>query len=54
MRSRKLMAKASRAPGGARIPRNMYVFGIPEISKVGVELDRKLAALLEALHVDVP
>ena len=29
-------------------------FGIPEISKVGVELDRKLAALLEALHVDVP
>jgi uncharacterized protein (DUF302 family) len=29
-------------------------FGIPEISKVGVELDRKLAALLDALHVDVP
>jgi uncharacterized protein (DUF302 family) len=29
-------------------------FGIPEITKVGVELDRKLAALLEALHVDVP
>lgn len=28
--------------------------GVPEISKVGVELDRKLAALLEALHVDVP
>jgi hypothetical protein len=29
-------------------------FGIPEISRVGVELDRKLAALLDALHVDVP
>lgn len=29
-------------------------FGTPEISKVGVELDRKLAALLDALHVDVP
>ena len=29
-------------------------FGIPEISKVIVELDRKLAALLDALHVDVP
>ena len=28
--------------------------GIPEVSKVGVELDRKLAALLEALDVDVP
>jgi hypothetical protein len=29
-------------------------FGIPEVATVGVELDRKLAALLEALHVDVP
>ena len=29
-------------------------FGVPEISKVGVELDRKLAALLDVLHVDVP
>jgi len=29
-------------------------FGIPAISKVGIELDRKLAALLEALQVDVP
>jgi uncharacterized protein (DUF302 family) len=29
-------------------------FGIPEISKVGVELDRKLAALLDTLHVNVP
>jgi len=29
-------------------------FGVPEISNVGVELDRKLAALLDALHVDVP
>jgi len=28
--------------------------GIPEISRVGVELDRKLAALLAALNVDVP
>jgi uncharacterized protein (DUF302 family) len=28
--------------------------GIPEISKVGVELDRKLAALLSALSVEVP
>lgn len=28
--------------------------GIPEVSKVGVELDRKLAALLQALDVDVP
>ncbi len=27
---------------------------IPEISKVGVELDRKLAALLQALDVEVP
>jgi uncharacterized protein (DUF302 family) len=29
-------------------------FGIPAISAVGVELDRKLAALLEALGVEVP
>lgn len=29
-------------------------FGIPELATVGVELDRKLAALLEALNVDVP
>jgi uncharacterized protein (DUF302 family) len=29
-------------------------FGIPEVSAVGVELDRKLAALLEALAVEVP
>jgi uncharacterized protein (DUF302 family) len=29
-------------------------FGISAISAVGVELDRKLAALLEALHVEVP
>ena len=28
-------------------------FGVPEISKVGVELDRKPAALLDALDVDV-
>jgi uncharacterized protein (DUF302 family) len=28
--------------------------GIPEVSKVGVELDRKLAALLRALDVAVP
>jgi uncharacterized protein (DUF302 family) len=29
-------------------------FGIPEVTSVGVELDRKLAALLEALRVEVP
>jgi uncharacterized protein (DUF302 family) len=29
-------------------------FGIPQVSAVGVELDRKLAALLEALRVEVP
>jgi hypothetical protein len=29
-------------------------FGLPEISAVGVELDRKLAALLEVLGVEVP
>jgi Domain of unknown function DUF302 len=29
-------------------------FGIPPVSAVGVELDRKLAALLEALRVEVP
>jgi len=29
-------------------------FGIPAVSEVGVELDRKLAALLEALDVEVP
>jgi uncharacterized protein (DUF302 family) len=29
-------------------------FGIPAISAVGTELDRKLAALLEALRVEVP
>ena len=29
-------------------------FGIPEITEVGLELDRKLAALLEALDVDPP
>jgi uncharacterized protein (DUF302 family) len=29
-------------------------FGIPAVSAVGVELDRKLAALLEALGVEVP
>jgi len=28
--------------------------GLPEVSNVGVELDRRLAALLEALDVDVP
>jgi hypothetical protein len=28
--------------------------GIPEISQVGAELDRKLAALLQAVDVDVP
>jgi len=27
---------------------------IPEVSNVGVELDRKLAALVQALDVDVP
>ena len=29
-------------------------FGIPEVTSVGVELDRRLAALLEALRVEVP
>jgi uncharacterized protein (DUF302 family) len=29
-------------------------FGIPAVSAVGVELDRKLAALLETLRVEVP
>jgi uncharacterized protein (DUF302 family) len=29
-------------------------FGVEAMTQVGVELDRKLAALLEALHVDVP
>jgi uncharacterized protein (DUF302 family) len=29
-------------------------FGIPQVANVGVELDRKLAALLEALDVPVP
>ena len=29
-------------------------FGIPEVTEVGVELDHKLAALLEALSVPVP
>jgi len=29
-------------------------FGIPAVSAVGIELDRKLAALLEALRVEVP
>jgi hypothetical protein len=29
-------------------------FGIPEVATVGVELDTKLATLLEALQVDVP
>jgi uncharacterized protein (DUF302 family) len=29
-------------------------FGIPAVTSVGVELDRKLAALLEALRVEVP
>ena len=29
-------------------------FGIPEITDVGFELDRKLAALLQALDVAVP
>ena len=29
-------------------------FGIPAVSAVGVELDRKLAALLDALDVEVP
>jgi hypothetical protein len=28
--------------------------GIPAVTKVGVELDRELAALLQALDVDVP
>jgi hypothetical protein len=29
-------------------------FGIPAVSAIGVELDRKLASLLEALRVEVP
>ncbi len=29
-------------------------FGIPAVASVGIELDRKLAALLEALRVEVP
>src|SRR5205809_5190389 len=29
-------------------------FGVPAVAAVGVELDRKLAALLEALRVEVP
>jgi hypothetical protein len=29
-------------------------FGIPEIADVGIELDHKLAALLETLTVPVP
>jgi hypothetical protein len=29
-------------------------FGIPAVSDVGVELDRKLATLLEVLGVEVP
>ena len=29
-------------------------FGIPEVGEVGVELDRKVAVLLEALSVPVP
>ena len=29
-------------------------FGVPNITTVGVEVDRKLTALLDALHVDVP
>ena len=29
-------------------------FGIPEVSAIGIELDRKLAALLESLRVEVP
>ena len=29
-------------------------FDIPEIAEVGIELDRKLAALLDALEVPVP
>lgn len=29
-------------------------FGIPAVSAVGIELDRKLAALLEALRAEVP
>jgi hypothetical protein len=29
-------------------------FGVEAITQVGVELDRKLAALLEALNVEVP
>jgi len=29
-------------------------FGIPAVTAVGIELDRKLAALLEALRVEVP
>ncbi|MEV0127290.1 hypothetical protein AB0H83_02300 [Dactylosporangium sp. NPDC050688] len=28
--------------------------GVPEIAAVGVELDRKLAALLDVLHLPVP
>jgi hypothetical protein len=36
-------------------PRTQFgSFGLPEVSSVGVELDRKLAALLEVLDVDVP
>jgi len=29
-------------------------FGVPEVARVGVERDRKLAVLLETLGVDVP
>lgn len=29
-------------------------FGIPEVSEVGLELDHKVASLLEALSVPVP
>jgi hypothetical protein len=28
--------------------------GIPEVSAIGLELDRKLAGLLESLRVEVP
>jgi hypothetical protein len=34
--------------------RQFASFGIPPVSAVGVELDRKLATLLEALRVEVP
>jgi Domain of unknown function DUF302 len=44
-----------RAWFGADQPSTQFAsFGIPAVSAVGVELDRKLAALLETLGVEVP